>query len=319
MVIGVGIVVGILVGVLSILKPHTYTTTSSFVPQAANNDRSAVAGVAASFGIAVGGSGQTDSPQFYADMLTSDEILRPVVSASYKDPAAPNQQPVPLAKILNVDVSNPEQRVFTLEKTLRGMMDVSVNVRTGVVTVAMTTAYPTLSQQLSDSLLASLNAFNLAGRQSRAASDREFAEGRLETYQADLMRSEQAYEEFLRSNRVVNSPALELQRDRYVRKIGMLQQVVTSLTSTYEQAKIDEVRNTPAIRVLQQPRVPVEPNGRGTIKKVFLATMVGGLLALVFAATMERLSYARAAGDPAMSEFLSYFGSVFRRRRRRAV
>jgi uncharacterized protein involved in exopolysaccharide biosynthesis len=313
-VIVAGVAIGVVVGAISLHKPRTYTSTASFVPQAVNTDGSAMAGVAASFGLNVGGAGQTDSPQFYADLLTSDEILRPVATASYPSPVSLNGGSVPLSKILKLDEPDPETRIFKLEKTLRGMMEVNVNIRTGIIAVTITTAYPTLSRQLADTLLASVNAFNLAGRQSRAASDREFAEGRVESYQAELMSSERAYEEFLRSNRVINSPGLELQRDRYQRKIAMLQQVVTSLTQTYEQARIDEVRGTPVIRVLQRPRVPVEPNARGTIRKVFLGALVGSLLALVVAAAMERMRYAQAVGDPALTEFLSYFRSIFRRR-----
>lgn len=300
---GLAIAAAVVVGAFSMMQARTFTSSASFAPQSATPDRAGVASLAASFGIAIGGASTAESPQFYADLLMSDEILRRVAMLSYEADAA-TKTPVPLAGLLKVTLSDPDRSLEETLTRLRRMIVVRPNLRTSVVGVSVTAPSPALAQQLADSLLSSVNAFNLKSQQSRASAERHFAEGRLREYQAGLAAAEDEYEEFLRANRVINSPGLQLQSNRLQRHINMLQTVVTSLTSATEQARIDEVRSTPAIRVVESPRAPVNPNARGTVKKAALASMLGVLLGLVYLVLIERLRYARSAGDASIEELL---------------
>jgi uncharacterized protein involved in exopolysaccharide biosynthesis len=305
LVLGVGILFAAIVGIASFLQPRTYTSTASFVPQSSSSEQARVAGLAASFGIAVGTGTQAESPQFYADLLTSDEILERMAARNFT--LLVNSGPVtaPLATHLEADAAGPDEKTFAAIKRLRELVSVRPNLRTSVVEVSVRSWSPRFSQELAQALLDVVNEFNLASRQSRAAIEREFVDGRLNFYRGELQTAENGYEAFLRSNRQVNSPELQLQQGRHQRRIAMLQEVVTSLASAYEQSRIEEVRSTPAIRVIQRPRVPVEPNPRGTIKKGLLAGVIGVLLGLVIAVGRERLRYARERGDPDIDELVT--------------
>src|SRR5216110_2085512 len=67
-----GISLAMLVGILTIVKSRTYTASASFIPQA-RGATSAFAAAAGLVGLLPVGGDQSQAPQFYADLLTSDE------------------------------------------------------------------------------------------------------------------------------------------------------------------------------------------------------------------------------------------------------
>src|SRR5436190_23691398 len=69
----------LLTALLVLIVPPTYTATSSFVPEARTQGRlpSSLAGLAGQFGIPLGMQ-PTESPQFYADVAKSRELLERV-------------------------------------------------------------------------------------------------------------------------------------------------------------------------------------------------------------------------------------------------
>ena len=67
----------------------------------------------------------------------------------------------------------------------------------------------------------------------------------------------------------------------------MRQSVFTSLTQAYERARIDEVRDTPVITVVETAEVPVLPERRRLILKGMLALFTGGILGILLIFTRE--------------------------------
>src|SRR3954453_7182807 len=69
----VGAVLGALVAVLT---PPEYTARFSFIPQGPQDaNRSGLASLAGQFGVTLGGGSVGQSPQFYADLLQTRELL----------------------------------------------------------------------------------------------------------------------------------------------------------------------------------------------------------------------------------------------------
>ena len=311
LIIGVPVALAFVVGLQTFLQPRTYTSSASFQPQQPPAPSpSALSGLAAQFGLNGGGGRAAESPEFYTDLLTSDEILRRAVGAEYSVPTDSGMVVGPLAKFYEIEEAGAEATTVEAIEILRGLVNVQPNPRTSVVRISVSTWWPELSQQLVARLIRLVNEFNLDVRQSTAEGEREFVEGRLAQSRAELADAESRYETFLSSNRQFDSPQLSFERDRHEREVDMLQQVVTSLLTSYEQARIEEVRNTPAISVLDPGRVPVTGNARGTLWRAFLAGLGGGLAAIVLAVGKERARLARADNDPDFAEFLAHGRSL---------
>ncbi len=279
---GVGAAISLLA---TLLRPPYYTSTLSFIPQATEGQQgSGLAALAGQFGLPLGGAaGSSQSPQFYADLLQTREVLLDIATDSFPaGPAASDR--VPLFRFLGVSGSD---NAVAYENTLRRLREkiilTTVATRTtGLVTVRVRTRSAQVSLAIAERLLKGLNRYNIVTRQSQAAAERRFTEGRLRAAEASLRASEDALQSFLQSNRqLTNSPSLMFQRDRLMREVSLQEQVVSGLTQQNEDARIREVRDTPVIMVIEHPvlAVQADPQGRGR------AAILGALASLCLAVT----------------------------------
>jgi uncharacterized protein involved in exopolysaccharide biosynthesis len=137
-------------------------------------------------------------------------------------------------------------------------------------------------------VLEQINDFNLRTRQSQAATERRFTERRLAEVRQDLRDAENEVKAFLGHNASYDrAPQLKLEYDRLSREVSLRQQVYTSLSEAYEQAKIDEVRDTPVLTVIEAPTLPVSPDPRGLLRRAVFASIIAAFLTIAVASLRE--------------------------------
>ena len=76
----------------------------------------------------------------------------------------------------------------SVTNTLKGQVDETTSLKTGVITVTVHAKYPELAVQIAQGLLDQVNAFNLSRRQESASAEREFIERRLAEAQGSCPR-----------------------------------------------------------------------------------------------------------------------------------
>jgi uncharacterized protein involved in exopolysaccharide biosynthesis len=141
-------------------------------------------------------------------------------------------------------------------------------------------------------------------RQSQASAERKFTEARLAEGAEELRIAENRLQGFLQGNREFGgSPALGFERDRLNREVAMRQQIYTSLAQAYEQAKIDEVRESPVITVLNPPIEPARPDPRGLVSRGLAGIVLGGMLGIFFALLRTYLARTRELDPDDFGEF----------------
>ena len=266
--------------IIALFRGTFYTASFSFVPQSAQDQSraSGLASLAGQFGINLGAvSGQGPSPQLYADLLHTREILSGLAADTVVDAAGSR---VALPAFLGVKSAVWPVRVENTVRVLREkVVGTSVAARTtGMITVTVRTPSAPASLTIARQLLDALNSFNIAKRKSQATEERRFTEARLADAQATLRAGENALQQFLQGNRqYAGSPELVFQRDRLERAVNLQQQVVTGLAQQYEDARIREVRDTPVFTVLEEPVLPVLPDPRGRATTVILGTILAAI------------------------------------------
>ena len=273
----VGIVVAL---VIVVFRPKTFTTTFSFLPQATQDpNRAGLSSLAGQFGINVGSLGAAqESPQLYADLLMTREVLGPIATDSFPVDGESSAR-TPLAKFLAIPGGQPPVVAeATVRKLRNDVIATLVALRTtGMVTVRVRTESRYVSLAIARRLLEGLNHFNLITRQSQAREERRFTEQRLSDARASLRAAEDALQQFLQNNRNFNDAApLRFQQDRLQREVQLQQQVVTSLAQQYEENRIREVRDTPVITVIESPILAAMPDARHRALIIFLGA-IGGL------------------------------------------
>lgn len=320
--------------VFALRTEKTYSASTSFIPQGAEGGgMSGLAGLAGQFGFQLPSQSSSESPQFYAELVTSREILGVLAEEEFRfevpegDGVILMEGTLPELLEIGDEGTPPENRRASAIRSLReGSISVSTGRETGIVEVSIKTPWAGLSKVLTDRMLELLNEFNLQTRQSQAAAERRFVEERLAEVEGSLRVAEDRLEAFLRTNRSwENSPELGFQQGRLQRQVTMQQQVFTTLAEAHEQARISEVRNTPVITVVERPELPVKADPRGRVLKLALGVVLGGMLGVFLAFGQEYLQNARKEEGEEFQEFSSLwaeswhdvksFGGLFGKKR----
>ena len=283
---------------ITLIRPRTYSSMVSFITQ--GTKPSQTAGLASQFGLNLPIAQGSESPQFYADLVNSREILARISNSSYAVQTAEGVKRSNLFAFYKVSDGNPALALEKMVRTLRGNIRTSQSDRTGVITLAISAPYPTLAVDIAGQLLNELNRFNVERRKSQASAEKAFVENRMSQANSELLASENRLQDFLQQNReYAKSPRLAFDQDRLAREVAMRQQIYTSLAQSYEQAKIDEVRDSPVLTVVEPPVPAALPDPRGLVKRAFLAIVGGLFLGILIASAKEYVARSDNASDQA--------------------
>jgi uncharacterized protein involved in exopolysaccharide biosynthesis len=276
LILGSGLVALLVVTAVTLMRSRTYTSTARFMPQASKDALGQLSGLAATFGVPVPAADPGTSPEFYAELLKSRDILRRTVETRYAFATADDSMHGTLVDLFEAPGENPAARRDEAAKILLKSIEVTVGRATGTIDLDVTTPWAELSQQVASRMIQLVSDFNLHRRQTTAGAERRFAEARVAEARDSLRVAEVRQEGFLQRNRDYrNSPQLLLEFDRLQREVTMRQQLYTSLAQSYEGARIDEVRNTPLITLIEAADLPARPDPRLALVKGMLAGLVG--------------------------------------------
>lgn len=317
-VVGSLVAVFLVIGVLRVLSPVTYTSQASFMSQTGGGGggMGALAGVASRFGISVSSGSGGQSPRFYAALLRTPWLTEQAVTSRYRPdslPAAalPDGGPEPdvgeaatLVELYGIERPVRQAEVGSAAGRLRENMSVTVSDETGVVTVKVTTPWPAVSQQVVLRLIELVNQFNSQTRQSQASAQAQFIQGRLREIEQELRAAEDSLEQFLERNvGWQQSPELRFEQQRLQRRVDLKQEVFTSLSARYEEARIEEVRSTPVVTTVNPPKVPLGPDGSPLMMQVVLGLIVGVTIGVVWSFGSE---FARSVQDEEDEEYREF-------------
>jgi uncharacterized protein involved in exopolysaccharide biosynthesis len=222
------------------------------------------------------------------DLVKSRSILRAVAMQNYEMRTDSGVFQGTLIKLFGGSRLKPrEQGPFVVGK-LKSQVDVNASAGTGVITLTVRALTADLAVQIANNILIQINTFNLNRRQQQAGAERVFVEKRLGEALSELRDAEGNLQSFLLQNRdFARSPTLAMEYSRLNRTVEMRQSVYTSLAASYEQAKIEEVRDLPVITVLAPPEAPLFPKSKQGVRKVMLALIeglgIGAMLAFALA------------------------------------
>jgi uncharacterized protein involved in exopolysaccharide biosynthesis len=269
-------VIAAIVVVSGLFADRSWTARARIVPQSSAGNLSRLAGLAAQFGVAVPTGSGGQSPDYYADVLSSDGMLRFLLEEKYTDVEG---KPLDLVEDLmpSSTLDKAKKEEFALRK-LRKLVSTSSGLKTGVISISVKASDPELAKQIAELAITELNRMNVRAQQQIAGQERMFTDSRLDIARNELRRSEDALENFLRANRVMSgAPQLELAEGRLRRDVSLRQQVVVGLAQSFEQSRLDEVRNVPLLSVVEKPVRPALPNSRLLLIKGLFAALATGM------------------------------------------
>jgi uncharacterized protein involved in exopolysaccharide biosynthesis len=281
--------------VVSFILPPTYQSQASFVTADAGIQlpkgladmatQSGVSGLASQFGMGAG-SDPSISPAFYAQLLTSRELLtRLVLSRLPNVRTGTPGDSADLLAIFRIRVKDRQRGVELAIKRIRREMKVGYDTRTNFVSVVVDDAWALLSASIANRAVELVSAFNREQRLSRARARRLFLESRVSDAQAELHAAEAGQREFYEQNRLwQSSPGLLVEERRVRRQVETASDLYLSLRREFESARIDEVNTTPVITVVDRAVPPRKPRWPNYVAIVPTAGLLGVGLGLLWAA-----------------------------------
>jgi uncharacterized protein involved in exopolysaccharide biosynthesis len=283
--------------VVSLNAPPKYIADTRFAPQRNEQGPFQLAGLAAQLGVNLMSRGNSESIEFYVELLRSRTLLAEVATSPLPRPGG-SQDEIRVADVLAADAS-PANRVRVAIGRLRRDLQVIPDVRASLVTVRLNAHDPQVAESVLARVLELVQQFNIEKRQTSAAAERGFVEARLRETERELRDAEDALETFMaRNRRWRESPQLSLEESRLQSRVQLRREVFTSLSQSFERARIDEVRNTPVFTVLDAPPGSARRTGGTFPLVIFVGLILGFALAAGTVATREYLASLRER-DPA--------------------
>jgi uncharacterized protein involved in exopolysaccharide biosynthesis len=286
MMIVIPLVCGVAAGAVSLVLPPEYAATTSFTtdlsPGSGPSGLSGLASLAGQFGI-TGLTTTSLSPDFFAEVLKSRELLRATLLSRFRGPRSPDSDSGrTLLELWNIGGNSQEARISEGIRLLSRHLSTRVDKRAGIVTLRIEGRPADLAADVANRMVSLLNQFNLERRQSQSRAQRQFVGERLAQAERDLRGAEAEHLQFLQTNRrYEDSPLLRFQEGRLARTVALRQEIFVTLSREYEQARIAEVRDTPVLTIIDAA-TPPDRRSFPRRKIMVLAALVVGVLIAVF-------------------------------------
>lgn len=306
---------------LSFFVSPQYVGRTRFVAETESRGRLSpgLAGLASQFGISVGQGEGLESPDFYAELATTRPVVTAMLTSAYTVGGSANGGPVrkPLLDWLRVDAGKPPAvRLDEGLRELRGRTRVTVDRRTGIVTLEVVMPSPDLAAQVASSYLQRLSEYNMNYRQSRARARREFVEALVQEADSALAAAEDSVRVFYERNREwAQSASLRAREARLRRRLEIRRDLFLSLRRELDQARIDEVNDTPVLTVIDPPVAPVRKSKPRRLQLAWLAFAVSAVGAIVGVTIHEQREHWRGIDPTGYAWLTGLWRSVWGGRR----
>lgn len=283
------IVAALLLGLTAVLTPRQWESRSSFTTFQTSSSVAGVSGLAQQLGVQLPQGSEGGTPLFYSVLVRSRGLIRALVANAPPASALHGAADLGAALRVSEDLTGDARREAVVDAVLKAM-SVDLNRESGIVSVTLRTPDPQLSLWLNQTLLNLIDTYYGAIRRTRAGAERKFsAEQRVKALE-EVTRAEMAIQQFLTQNKQYQgSPMLAIDFDRLSRDVSVKQSIYSALEQAYQKARLDEVRDTPAISVVEPPVRPAKPTPRFLALRILFGVIVGAVLAGLFLLTRALL------------------------------
>lgn len=235
--------------VVALLLPAQYTSKVVLLPSGKQDKMGVLSGLASSMGLDMSGTtaGLESSSLLYPEILKSRLIGEAVLSTRYR--YTHKKKPVEQTLQEYLKAKNLEGGL----KKLAARRKVEMDVKTGIITLSVTTGNRELSALVANQFVTELERYNRSKRKTKALNHQQNLERRLDSVKVELAGTEDRLERFLGKNRnfaVSDDPELNRELARLKRELGVKSETYMTLTQQYELAKIDTEKEIPIVQVL---------------------------------------------------------------------
>jgi tyrosine-protein kinase Etk/Wzc len=285
LIFGAVIITMVIASIVLLLTPDRYTSYASILPTGKGNNLSGLKELVG-LGIGTGGADENSSYLFPA-ILGSNYVRNALIRKEYSFTHKSKQKTITLQQYFGED--NPD----LLRRAVRNLIMVEMDDATGVIVLSVETTYPEFSRAVLKQALIELENFNIHKRSSSARENVRYLERELAVKEKELGEAEDRLEEYQKSNRNwagTSDPTLLKTLSRLQQDITIKLNTYTYLRGQYETARLEEQKDIPIVRVLDEPSLPTTKSGPFRKKNVLLSGIIAFLIACFILIIYDRLT-----------------------------
>jgi uncharacterized protein involved in exopolysaccharide biosynthesis len=276
-------VMTVLAVIYSLILPEYFKSTATLLPETEKSKLAGLGNLSELASLAGVSTGEVSLTKLYPTIIKSESVLKNVIYAQYHTNKF--KDPVNLIQFWEIEEKTPERAYEAALKALSKGLDVSMDLKTGVVSLSIETREPQLSADILNNTTSELDRFIRTKRTTNASEERKWIEGRLVEVKGDLEKSERVLKEFRENNRrVIDSPQLLMEQDRLIREVQINSTLYIELKKQYELAKIEEIKNIPIINVMDPARPATRkdrPHRTTIVLTLFSLSFLGSALYVI--------------------------------------
>jgi len=175
-------------------------------------------------------------------------------------------------------------------KIIGDRIRVNESKKSGLITVSFLAEEPKLTRDIVNFISDAITQYVQKVQTKRTKDNRKFIEERMAEVSETLAASEEKLKRFREENRSIqNSPELQLQYERLLRDLEVDKQVYITLKQQYEISRIEEVKETPVVNVLDEGREAVEKDWPRRKLNVILGMFITGMITLTITLILYRV------------------------------
>ena len=270
--------------VLYFIDP-VYESTSKIMSSSGNSNVFSQSSLAMQFGINLPRN-QAEPQWVYPEIIRSRTLANKILNRKFNTIEFGSQKS--LLHILTSgesnEVSNNDSLNIKAINAVLGMVKVSESGST--IQIKINAKEPRLARDINFAFIDELDAHQRAYNKTKSSETRKFIEERIKSTEIELNVAEEDLKNFRDSNRrIQNSPSLLLEQQRLSREAAVLTGVFTTLKQELENAKIEEVKESNYVIILDPPEIPIlriKPKRKVIVLSAGILGLVLGLIIIFF-------------------------------------
>ncbi|MBR2318539.1 MAG: hypothetical protein IKA52_02560 [Bacteroidaceae bacterium] len=299
---------------LVICIPRYYVTSVKLAPEYDDQGgmSGALGGAASLLGVNMNGMFGSDAivPEFYPDIIKSTDFLVPIMYipvkthngefegtyveyiltqekypwwsiafSKVKKFISPKKEPYNNSKDYRANPYALTRSEYDILQKISSVIDCSVDEKTGVITLAVTTQDPLVAAIMTDSVKAHLQKFITKYKIEKISCELLHSTKLSDEAYSKYLVAQEQYADFVDKHQNLTRQIHKVEQERLASEAQMALSMYTTL---YQQKLFTEAelqKKTPAFTILQNPTVPVKPAGP---KRMIIVAVMAILSALVY-------------------------------------
>ena len=252
----------------------TYVSRATFMSSSPGGEKFQMMGLAATFGLAMPNS--TVAQWSYTDVIKSRTLARSMLDRKFDTKKYGFQKS--LLQILTYGNKKATVGIDTLiERGIYGAQGmIEINTLGSLYELEIFAFEPQLAADVALAVMEELDKHQRGYNFRKTTETREFIEERILAIESELEKAENALRIFRERNRsIFESPQLQLEQERLGRDVAVLTGVFTTLRQQLETAKIEEVKESDYVIILDKPDIPLYPDSPRKKLIIILAGFLG--------------------------------------------